>query len=436
MNYMDNYVIYWMRRDMRLHDNHAFYKALTSGLKVMPIFIFDDNILESLPESDARVSFIHSELSAIKRELRALDCDIIVSHGDPFAIFEQMLKNDPGIRGLYYNEDYEPYAIERDRRVSGLFSRHHLNVFSFKDHVIYDGSEILKSDGKPYTVFTPYKRRWMERLQMEGIKAFPSEDHLMNVVKSSLLVLPTLAELGFNKSDLVFPSKEVERKVIRQYDQTRNFPALEKGTSRLGVHFRFGTISIRKKALSSIELNQTYLNELIWRDFYSQILYHFPHVVTQSYKPAYDNIQWSDDREAFDKWCRGLTGYPLVDAGMRELNTTGYMHNRVRMVVASFLTKHLLIDWRWGEAYFAEKLLDYDLASNNGGWQWAAGSGTDAAPYFRIFNPQSQLEKFDKDYKYVKKWIPEWGSSSYPEPIVDHKLAREKCLNTYKAALQ
>ncbi len=301
---------------------------------------------------------------------------------------------------------------------------------------------MTKADGLPYTVFTPYSKKWRKKLESEVdekgaftyFKSYPNEDYFHNFHQTTPLPNISLEDMKFQPTEIPIPSKTVAQKVISKYSELRNFPAIQ-GTSRLGIHFRFGTISIREKARKANKLNQTYLNELIWRDFYAQILANFPHVVGHPFRKKYDYIEWRNDEADFKKWCDGQTGYPIVDAGMRELNATGFMHNRVRMITASFLTKHLLIDWRWGEAYFAEKLLDFDLASNSGGWQWAAGCGTDAAPYFRIFNPTSQQKKFDKNYKYIEKWVPEFGTPRYAQPMVDHKMARERCLETYKAGL-
>jgi len=432
--------IFWFRRDLRLQDNAGLYHALKAGKPVLPIFIFDRNILDELDQDDARVSFLHRELLNIQNELRAIGSDLLVQYGKPAEVWKQLLQ-DYNISNVYTNRDYEPYALDRDGALKEMLAYRNIPFHTFKDHVIFEKEEVLKADGGPYTVFTPYSRKWLERLNSkieEGVsyylKVYPTERYFENFLKHSCRVVLPLSEMGFTQADIAIPSKEVSRDLIRQYEEKRNFPGIS-GTSKLGVHFRFGTISIREKALRAQSLSKTFLNELIWRDFYSQILAHFPHVVGNAFRPSYDQIKWRYDEEDFLAWCNGKTGYPIVDAGMRELNKTGYMHNRVRMVTASFLTKHLLIDWRRGEAYFASKLLDFDLASNNGGWQWAAGSGTDAAPYFRIFNPTAQQEKFDKDLTYIKKWVPEYGTSQYPTPIVDHKMARERCLQVYKEGL-
>lgn len=427
---------------------------------MLPLFIFDTHILDDLNDrSDPRVGFIHQSLADIRTSLLNQGSDIIVLKGKPEEVWKDVLARFE-VKKVFTNRDFEPYAIQRDRAVSHLLHERNIPFHTFKDHVIFEHDEVLKSDGTPYTVFTPYKRRWLEKLQSRisvqpdengvnqpvsfFLESYPCEQYSANFVRKSSLppeqvsmteAFPTLGSLGFTPSEIVIPSAAVARSVIRNYDKTRDFPALD-ATSKLGIHFRFGTISIREKARNALVLNETYLSELIWRDFYSQILANFPHVASRSFRPEYDRIQWRNDPAEIEKWKAGKTGYPIVDAGMRQLNQTGYMHNRVRMITASFLTKHLLADWRIGEAWFAEKLLDFDLASNNGGWQWAAGCGTDAAPYFRIFNPTEQNKKFDPDYKYVRKWVPEFGTPAYPRPVVDHAMARQRCLETYKAGLE
>ncbi|MCB0530608.1 MAG: deoxyribodipyrimidine photo-lyase [Saprospiraceae bacterium] len=439
--------IFWFRRDLRLNDNAGLYHALKSGYPVLPLFIFDTNILDDLPtRSDARVEFIQQAVADLAIALEELGSAIHVAQGKPVDVWRQLLEQY-SVAAVYTNRDYEPYALERDVAVASLLKEREIPFLDFKDHVIFDRDEILKDDGTPYTVFTPYSRKWKTKLgsrqndasetldQSFYFQSYPCAAYNGHFLKTQPMQVPLLENLGFLPAGIPFPLRTVTQGLIRKYDQTRNFPAID-GTSRLGVHFRFGTISIREKARLASTLNDTYLNELIWRDFYSQILTHFPNVVDRPFKPQYDQISWREAPDEFERWCNGLTGYPIVDAGMRELNNTGYMHNRVRMITASFLTKHLLIDWRRGEAYFAEKLLDFDLASNNGGWQWAAGCGTDAAPYFRIFNPESQTKKFDPEFKYIRKWVPEFGTPKYPKPIVEHSFARQRCLDTYKRALQ
>lgn len=442
--------IFWFRRDLRLQDNAGLYHALKENDKVLPLFIFDRNILDKLEDrADARVNFIHDTLEDLKRELQTLGSDLLVYYGKPEAVWMEVIAKFD-IKGVYTNHDYETYAIERDKQVGSLLEKAGIAFKTYKDQVIFEKLEVTKDDGDPYTVFTPYSRKWKAKLASKTaldvdtygtaadsfyLQSYPNEkyfDHFHQVdLKEEI---PSLEDMDFKKTSTDYPPLEVNRKRIREYGDKRNFPAIE-GTSKLGLHFRFGTISIRQKARKAVGLSEVYLNELIWRDFYAMILSNFPHVEKQSFRAKYDQIPWRNNEEEFEKWCEGKTGYPIVDAGMRELNTTGYMHNRVRMITASFLTKHLLIDWRWGEAYFAAKLLDFDLASNNGGWQWAAGSGTDAAPYFRVFNPTSQMEKFDKQKTYIKKWVPEYGTPAYPSPMVEHKMARERCLEVYKAAL-
>ena len=427
-------VIHWHRRDLRIDDNAALYKALKSGSIVQPIFIFDTNILDKLEDKkDARVTFIHTELQRINAELKELSSSIKVYYGNPAELWPQIIKKIQPT-AVYTNRDYEPYAKERDKAIEQLLESQNIGFHTFKDHVIFEMDEILKDDETPYVVYTPYSRKWKQKLSSYYLKPYPNSAYFQNFEKLDPSPIISLEEMGFEKNSMPFPKKSTTLGIIKNYEDQRNFPAIE-GTSRLSVHFRFGTISIRDKASKGNKSSEKWLNELIWRDFYIQILHHFPHVVEGSFRPKYDAIKWSNNEEHFKAWCKGKTGYGMVDAGMRELNTTGFMHNRVRMVVSSFLTKHLLLDWRWGEAYFALKLLDFDLASNNGGWQWAAGSGVDAAPYFRIFNPYTQIEKFDKQHEYIKKWIPEWGTHAYPKEIVEHKAARELCLATYKEAL-
>lgn len=442
---MSAITLFWFRRDLRLEDNAGLYHALKSGRPVLPIFIFDTEILDELPNrEDARVEFIHQAVSGLHEQLQAMGSTILVRHGSPATIWAEILEQRE-VAAVYTNRDYEPYAIARDKAVADMLAKRGIEFHAFKDQVIFDQGEVLKDDGTPYTVFTPYSRKWKAALQKqlvqteEGelsyfLQSYPTLKYKEKFYQAAPAELPNLADIGFQASGIEFPPTQVSRGLIKNYADKRDYPAVE-GTSRLGVHFRFGTISIREKARRSKGLSDTYLNELIWRDFYSMILQHFPHVIEGPFREKYSFIPWRNDKTEFQAWCKGETGYPLVDAGMRQLNATGYMHNRVRMVVASFLTKHLLIDWRWGEQYFAEKLLDFDLASNNGGWQWAAGSGTDAAPYFRVFNPASQLSKFDKDLRYVKEWVPEYGTDAYVAPIVDHKFARERCLESYKAGL-
>ncbi len=429
--------IFWFRRDLRLEDNAGLYHALNSGVPVLPIFIFDQNILEKLEDKkDARVTFIHQEVSRLKKELGSLGTDLLVTYGDPEVIWKEIL-DEYEIENIYTNHDYEPYARDRDNKIKKLIESQGGQFQTFKDHVIFEKEEVTKDDGSIYSVFTPYSKKWKARLTPADYASFETERLFENFLKTrEISEIPTLKSMNFEKSTQVFPARTTERSIIENYDQTRDIPKLEDGTTHLGLHFRFGTISIRAWVRAGSKCNAIFLSELIWRDFYQHILWHHPRVEKQSYKPIYDQIKWVNDENDFEKWCEGKTGFPIVDAGMRELNATGYMHNRVRMITASFLCKDLLIDWRWGERYFAKKLLDYDLAANNGGWQWAAGSGTDAAPYFRVFNPEAQQKKFDPDFEYIKKWVPEFGTEKYPQPMVDHKAARLRCLEVYKAAIK
>lgn len=426
-------VIHWFRRDLRLDDNAALYSALKSGEEVLPIFIFDTSILDQLPKDDARVTFIHQRLEAIHAKLQQHGSGLAVFHGSPFEIIKDLIEKEK-ITAVYANHDYEPYARKRDKAVFELLHSKAIGFKTAKDQVIFEKSEVVKDDGKPYVVYTPYSRKWKERLQQHPFVSFPSEAHLEKVVQHKYPFL-SLHDLSFKTTNVSLTEPRTSLELMEQYESTRNFPAV-KGTSLLGLPLRFGAVSIRalvNKALSVS--NPTFLNELIWREFFMQILWHFPHTTQKSFKEKYDAIRWDNNENLFKRWCEGTTGYPIVDAGMRELNATGFMHNRVRMITASFLCKHLLIDWRWGEAYFALKLLDYEQASNVGNWQWAAGSGVDAAPYFRIFNPTEQLKKFDTKGIYTKKWVPEWGTTKYNEPIIDHKEARERCLKVYKEAV-
>ena len=427
--------IFWFRRDLRLYDNAGLYHALKNGNPVLPLFIFDRNILDELEDkTDRRVEFIHLFLQDIQQQLVKIGSSLDTRYGTPPDIFKNLL-NEYNVEKVFTNHDYEPYAKERDTAIEKLLNEQGTGFYTFKDQVILEKNEVLKDDGKPYTIFTPYSRKWKAVLTEFDLKSYPSKKYFNNFYKQPERKIIPLEKMNFTPTGQSFPGKEWQGSVIRNYKEQRNFPSVQ-GTSRLSVHLRFGTISIRVLADEAGALNETYLNELIWRDFYHMILWHFPRVVDHSFKPEYDKIKWRNNEKEFEAWCNGQTGYPIVDAGMRELNETGFMHNRVRMIVASFLTKHLLIDWRWGEAYFAKKLLDFDLAANNGGWQWAAGSGCDAAPYFRVFNPYLQTQKFDPELKYISKWVPEFEEFTYPKPIVEHDVARKRCLETYAAALK
>ena len=431
---MDKISIFWFRRDLRLHDNVALFNALKSGEKVLPIFIFDTSILDKLPKNDARVSFIIKELRSMNEHLKSFDASIDILHGKPIEVFESLIKKYQ-IASVFTNQDYEPYAIRRDQEILELLKSENINFNSFKDQVIFEKNEITKKDGNPYVVYTPYSKKWIEAYEQINHTHYTSEDLLSQLYTNSKAKELTLEELGFEETNTPIKNYIFNSRIINEYEETRNFPALD-NTSKLGPHLRFGTVSVRQMVSRAEEQeNKTFLKELIWREFFMQILWHFPHTHKDSFKPKYDRIVWRNNEDDFKKWCNGTTGYPMVDAGMRQLNNTGFMHNRVRMLVGSFLCKHLLIDWRWGEAYFAEKLHDYEMSSNVGNWQWVAGTGVDASPYFRIFNPTSQIKKFDKDFSYIRKWVPDFQELTYPSPMVDHKFARERCLKTYKEAL-
>ena len=427
--------IFWFRRDLRLNDNVGFYKALSSGKKVLPIFIFDHDILTHLPKDDARLTFIYESLQDMNKQLKENhNSGIAFYYGKPKAVFENILKIHQ-VESVYTNHDYEPYATKRDQQVAELLEQHGGSLKTFKDQVIFEKDEVVKKDGKPYVVYTPYMRMWKSQFDDSLIKEYDTQSKFHYLISDIEFSNVTLKDMGFETSKQKVLPYQLNAELIQNYEDTRNFPAKD-ATSRLGPHLRFGTVSVRqmmKKAIA--EDNEIFWQELIWREFFMQILWHFPHTHQQAFKAKYDKIEWRNNEEEFKLWCEGKTGYPLVDAGMRQLNKTGFMHNRVRMLAGSFLCKHLLIDWRWGEAYFAEKLYDYEMASNVGNWQWVAGSGVDASPYFRIFNPTSQIQKFDKKLEYIKKWVPDFQELTYSQPMVEHKFARERCLEVYKKAV-
>ena len=427
---MEKVNVFWFRRDLRLNDNAGLYHALKSGARVVPVFIFDTDILDRLEnKSDKRVDYIHQALQQMNAVLKSHGSALSIYHGKPLDIFRKLTEKYD-IEAVFCNRDYEPQAIKRDQEVEKFLHDNHIGFKDYKDQVIFEKSEVVKNDGTPYTVFTPYSKKWLEHFNKDNFREFTTD---FSRFLSYTSHFPELEDIGFQKTDLEFIQPVLENKIIDTYEQYRDFPALDH-TTHLGVALRFGTVSVRKCVGFALEHNQTWLKELIWREFFMQILYHFPKVIRHCFKEKYENISWRNDEKDFQRWCEGKTGYPIVDAGMRQLNETGFMHNRVRMVVASFLTKHLLIDWRWGEAYFAEKLLDYELSSNNGNWQWAAGCGCDAAPYFRVFNPSEQTKKFDKDLKYIKSWLSEKEMSS--EPIVEHTFARQRALDAYGKAVK
>ena len=426
----------WFRRDLRLDDNAALYHALRSGKPVVPVFIFDKNILDDIEEKqDRRVEFIRNVLLEMQEELKAYTTSLYIFYDTPKNVFEQLLK-EYTIEDVFANEDYEQYALDRDEAIALLLKEHKAQLKLYKDQVIFAKDEVVKDNGEPYTVFTPYSKKWLTKLSVFYLKSYPTKKYFKNFNKEQAHRIPSLRSMGFKELDKHFPSKTVHTELLKDYKQTRDFPGIN-GTSRLGIHLRFGTISIRQLATKAKQQSAVYLNELIWREFYFMILWHFPHVRKgYSFHKEMDGIRWRNNEKEFKAWCDGKTGYPIVDAGMRELNETGFMHNRVRMITASFLAKHLLIDWRWGEAFFAKKLLDYDYAANNGGWQWSAGTGCDAMPYFRIFNPTAQAKKFDKELKYIRKWVPELDSFDYPKPIVEHEFARKRALEVYSEAVK
>jgi len=426
----DEICLFWFRRDLRLDDNTALYFALKENKNVLPIFIFDKEILNNLENIyDARVNFIYDQILRLKKELELSGTTLMIFNDFPVTVFQSLIEKH-NISVVYANHDYEPYAIERDTKIKSLLEKNNITFKSFKDQVIFEKNDILKDNGSPYTIFTPYKKKWLDAFSAADLINYDPSQYFNHFIKTQAFKTPALEEIGFKKSAVVIPELSIPIEIIKNYDQTRDYPSL-KGTSRIGIHLRFGTVSIRKLVKIANKLNAIYLNELIWREFYMMILWNYPHVVLRSFKSEYDHIEWENKPEFFEAWKNGRTGYPIVDAGMNELNHSGYMHNRLRMITASFLTKHLLIDWRWGESYFASKLLDFELSSNNGGWQWAAGTGCDAAPYFRIFNPHLQTQKFDPKEEYIKLWIPDYHKENYFPPIIDHSIARKRTLEVY-----
>ena len=426
----DRISVFWFRRDLRLEDNTALTEALRSGFPVLPIFVFDTQIIDELNPDDARISFIYKQLQKLHRQLVSMGSSLHILKGEPLAVLKELLAGY-SIHAVYVNKDYEPYVINRDREVGEWLGSHGIPLHRFKDQVMFEKGEIVKNDGLPYTVFTPYKRKWLERLPAGASLSVGGK--IESGFYQHSISFPRFESLGLKPSRIQVVPYDLSR--IKDYPALRDLPA-EDATSHLSPHLRFGTISIRKIVAGLGPDDEIFLSELIWREFFMQILFHFPDVVNQNFNPKYNSIVWTNNEDDFERWCKGKTGYPLVDAGMRQLNETGYMHNRVRMVTAGFLCKHLLIDWRMGEAYFAEKLLDYELSSNNGNWQWAAGTGCDAAPYFRIFNPEAQMKRFDPGPEYVRRWIPEYGTIEYPGPMIDHKAARHRALETYKKGIQ
>lgn len=435
LNHGKPVAVFWFRRDLRLDDNHGLFRALSDFEQVLPVFIFDSDILDELEPDDRRVVFINQALQKIQEELSKTGASLHVIHGKPEVAFKQLIA-EVNITAVYTNHDYEPYAIQRDQKIQTLLQSKEIAFKTFKDNVVFERDEILKADGKPYTIYTPYSKRWLEKFNQESIPKYQSEKLIARFTKYGPKLIPSLSEIGFIEQQLDFPSAQPELEVVQNYAENRDFPT-DNSTTKIGVHLRFGTISIRKMVGTGKLNSAVWLKQLIWREFFIQIMYHFPHVVTRSFRPEYDRINWENNEAQFEAWSHGQTGYPMVDAGMRELKATGYMHNRARMVVASFLAKHLLIDWRWGEAWFAKHLLDFDLASNNGSWQWAAGTGCDAAPYFRVFNPVLQAQRFDPENKYIKKWVPEFQDPfTYPKPIVEHTFGRDRAIKRFSEAVK
>jgi deoxyribodipyrimidine photo-lyase len=428
--------IFWFRRDLRLNDNVGLRHALEDGENVLPIFIFDTHILKAIKNpSDRRVVFIHRELNLLKTQLNKLGSDLLVFSGEPVPVFQKLIKIH-AIEKVYTNHDYEPYARDRDKKVSDSLADSGVELITFKDQVIFEKRDILTDQKKPYTVYTPYKKKWLATIQDSDYAARKTEEYFENFHPAKTISkMPTLAELGFSDIEFEFPSLTWPLEQMKNYKRQRDIPSIKDGTSRFGLHLRFGTVSVRELVKKAIKNSDVWLSELIWREFFMQILWHYPKTQNLSFKAQYENIKWRNDKKEFAAWSTGQTGYPLVDAGIRELLQTGHMHNRVRMVVASFLTKHLLTHWYLGERFFAQHLLDYDLSANNGNWQWAAGTGCDAAPYFRVFNPTTQIEKFDPEYIYIKKWVAEFGSAKYPKPIVEHVFARTRALEEYKKGI-
>lgn len=422
-------IIFWFRRDLRIEDNKALSDALQRNIPVLPLFIFDSNIIDELETDDPRITFIYEQLERLSNVFKSFSSSIYVHRGVPEMVWTALL-NEFDIEAVYANEDYEPYGIQRDAKIKELLEEKHVDFHLRKDHVIFAKGEVLKPDNSPYTIYTPYRNRWLN--QFEASLHLEQNPINTKAFYKCQIEFPQIETVGFVKSTIKVQPYSLTG--LNDYKINRDYPAKDR-TSYLSPHLRFGTVSIRQIFKQSLE-NQQFIYELIWREFFMQILYHFPQVVCANFKPKYDSVAWRNKQSEFEKWKNGTTGYPIVDAGMRQLNATGYMHNRVRMITASFLCKHLLIDWRWGETYFASKLLDYELASNNGNWQWVAGTGCDAAPYFRVFNPTEQVKKFDTELSYIRKWVTELDTLEYPPPMVDHKLARERAIETYKKGIQ
>ncbi len=426
---MNKINFFWFRRDLRLEDNAGLFHALKNG-NVQCIFIFDTNILDKLEDkNDRRVVFIHRQLERLNDQLKKFGSGLLVKIGNPIEIWKK-LTGEYDIKAVFCNHDYEPYARERDSEVEKLLAKKDISFHTFKDQVVFEKSDVVKDDGTPYLVFTPYMKKWRSIFHDTQVMPFETEKYFSNFRKGDQTI-PAIEKTGFKNLPIDFPLPVLKKDIIVNYENTRDIPSVA-GTSRISVHLRFGTISIRQAVSFAWKLSEKWVNELIWREFYMMILWHFPHVTNSAFKSSMKMLPWKHDEEGFKKWCEGKTGYPIVDAGMHELNETGFMHNRVRMITSMFLTKYLLIDWQWGEAYFAQKLLDFELSSNNGGWQWSAGTGVDAAPYFRFFSMAEQTKRFDPQLKYIQKWLGN-DLSNYPPPIIDYNFARKKCMEFYKS---
>jgi deoxyribodipyrimidine photo-lyase len=467
--------LFWFRRDLRIADNAGLYHALKSARRVHCVFVFDTDILDALAnKADRRVEFIHGCVTALREALQKAGGDLMVQHGRARDLVPQLAKSI-GADAVFTNEDYEPTAVQRDQAVERVLKKSAIAFFACKDHVLFAKDEVMTQAHTPYTVFTPYKSACLKKLDAFYLSAYPTENYLSRLARpGATTTVPALEDMGFEVTNLknlgIKPGTQGALQVlddflqrIDDYRDKRDFPAL-KGVSYLSAHNRFGTVSIRHLARLAVERRSagadTWLSELIWRDFYFQILYHFPHVCDSAFKPKYKDLAFENDKSLFAAWCEARTGYPIIDAAMRQINQTGFMHNRLRMIVASFLTKDLLIDWRWGEKYFADHLNDFDLAANNGGWQWAASTGCDAQPYFRIFNPVSQSQRFDPVGKFIRRYLPQlaqvpdkfihapWMMSpleqqmahcvigkDYPACVVEHDVARHKALTLYKSVV-